>query len=111
MRSAWLLYSRTPASVSCPNVKSSSYSARRGLVCGAEGRTTSFWEVLEVRWYFGAPGVNPETEDRRFNPGAPKDARRVGRGRPFAPLEADGRRGERLAIVVVLVNGMISRLL
>jgi hypothetical protein len=34
-------------------VRSSFTSTRKGFVCGAEGRTTSFCEVLELRCAFG----------------------------------------------------------
>lgn len=59
----------------------------RGRVWGAEGKTTSFWVVLDVRWVFGA-AVSPETEARRLltpddGPGSrwlllPSETRRVG---------------------------------
>lgn len=50
-----------PASVSYPWGSSSSGS---GLVCGANGRTTSFCDVFEVLWFLTAPGegFSPDAE-------------------------------------------------
>ena len=63
------------------------------MVCGAEGRTTSFWVVFDVRWVFDAPVTGfvrpiPVTEGRRASGRvgrALKDVGEVGMGR-----EAEG---------------------
>ena len=69
-----------------------SASGGGGLVCGAEGSTTSFWVVLDVRWVLDAPITGfmrptPETEGRRARVRvgrALKDVGEVGGGREGA---------------------------